>query len=222
MAIPSLVNVIADPSEAKDNAIPVLGLIGDLQVDVLSSEELMLESVITERPVEAGFDVTDARVKKPVMLRMEGILTDTQLTPQAIAGGFIAGEGFNLQTWRQKKDMLLEFYDLDELISITLPLHFYPSVQIKSLKIEQRAGRTNAAFFILEAKTLRIVSSEITSVDSSQIPKEIKDKESASNKEGSKKSGKKKDGGNKSGEAVSAEKEQSWALQFANTLGLGG
>ncbi len=78
MAIPSLVNVIVNPSEAAEKAIPVLGLIGDLQVDVLYSEELILESDITERPVEAGFDVTDARVLKPWGLRMEGIFSSIQ------------------------------------------------------------------------------------------------------------------------------------------------
>jgi hypothetical protein len=217
MVFPSLPNLIKNPSEI--NPLPKLGLLGSLRIDVLKAEELNVEYDISDRPVESGFDVSDARVRRPIWIRVEGILTDTQLTPTAIAGRFVDNDGFELETWDEKKSALVQIADADELISITLPLGFYPNMQIRSLKVEQNTDRTGAAFFTLIARELRIVSSEITSVDPSQIPKELKDKETADQKKASKKGKKKKNKGTKPGKEVPKAKEDSWALQAKGFLG---
>jgi len=217
MAFPSLPNLIKNPKEI--NPIPKLGLIGDIRIDVLKAEDVTVDYDFSDRPVESGFDITDARIKKPTVIRVEGILSDTQLTPTALAGRFIDGQGFELETWQEKKDLLLQTADQEDVISFTLPLGYYPSMLIKSIRIEQRDDRTSAAFFILEAREVRRVSSEVTSVDPSQVPKELKDKETDSQKKAKKKSDRKKDGGAKAGDNVSPAKEKSWALQLVELVG---
>lgn len=216
MAFPSLVNLIKDPKGA--NPIPERAMIGDLRVDVLRSEEMTVDYVITDAPVEEGLDIGYSRVKRPVILRMVGILTDTQLTPGGISSRFQDGEGFSLQTWQEKQATLLQLADAGELISVVTPLKMYPQMKVQSVRLEQREGETQAVFFLIVFKELRIVSSEVSSVDESQVPKELKDKETKGQKKAKKKKIKKKNGGNKTPKEVSPEKRKSLIFKLLNGL----
>jgi len=218
MSFPEIANAVKNPAELKKLFLPDPVLIGDLVIDVLSFEDVTYAYEITSKPIESGFKISEAKIKKPVRIRCEGVLTDSALTPSALASGFISGSGFSLDTWQDKKDQLKLIADRSELIDITFRLDFYPNMLIDQLKIEQRVGdKVKACFFTIEAQEVKIVSSEIVGVDPSQIPKELADKKEDRHKKGEKKASKLKDKGNKTTDPTQ-EKEKSWLAQLAGGL----
>ncbi len=218
MGVPQVVNAIQNPAELKKLLVPDPVFIGGIEVDVLTIEEKTLEYSITEYPVESGLDISDVRYKRPVMLRMEGWLTDTSLTPGAIGTSLLGGAGFSFTTWQDKKTALEELFDSNEIFEISTRLDVYPSMMGTFLKVSHNKDTSGGYPFVLEAKEVRIVQSEITSIDPSQVPKELQDKELDKHKKGSKKAQKTNNQGKKATEAAT-EKDVDPLRSLAQGLG---
>lgn len=62
-------------------ADPVLLLINGLAIDAFLSEEHVREAEATQYPVEQGSDITDHVHLRPVMLTVEGVVSDAPLSP---------------------------------------------------------------------------------------------------------------------------------------------
>lgn len=207
MGFPSVTEVIRNPSELRKFFVPDPVLIGDVEVDVLSIERKELSWEVTERAVESGFDMATARKKRPVALRIEGWLTDTPLDPAAIGTSLISGQGFSFKTAEDKKDDLEAVADSDELIDILTRFDVYVNMSIISLVAEQDKDSSGGYPFTLEARNLNIYQSSITSIDPSQIPKKLKDKEQSRHKKGAGKNQKKNDKGQKVAENATKKDE---------------
>ena len=110
MSAPSVANIITDPTSLKDlfRSTPIL--IGDVKIDVLISETPVYDFEVTGRPVEAGLDVTDARIAKPIALTLECIITD-DIFELSVSSALSMLDG--IQTWQDKKTALfaLQFFD---------------------------------------------------------------------------------------------------------------
>lgn len=189
MGFPSPVNAIKNPADLLNTFIPSAVLIGDLEVDVLLLEVKELSWEITDRKVEAGFDMSTARIKRPVSLRMEGTLTDTPLDPLAIGTSLLSGAGFSFVTADDKKEQFELIADSNELLVITTRLDVYIDMSITNLRVEQTKDNSGAYPFVLETRNFKIFSSSVTDIDPSQIPKNLREKEEEKHKKGS---GKKK------------------------------
>jgi hypothetical protein len=175
--------IVLNPSELLASLFPKAVFIGDIEIDVISIEEKLLEWEHTERPVDAGLDVTDTRKKRPVFMRIEGFLTDSEISADAIGTSLVAGQGFNVfGTWEEKRTALESLADSDEIIQITTRRNVRDSMQITSLKETATKDNSKAYQFVLEAKQVRQVSSEFSFVDPSQVPKAIQDKQTSAQK----------------------------------------
>lgn len=220
MGFPSPVNVIKNPQDLVNTFIPDAVLIGDLEVDVLRLEVKNLNWEVTDRGVEAGFDMSTARVKRPVSVRMEGTLTDTPLDPIAIGTSLLSGGGFSFVTADDKKEQFELIADSNELIVITTRLDVYPNMTITSLRAEQTKDNSGAYPFVMEARNLKIYSSSITDIDPSQIPKDLREKEEEKHKKGAGKKKKKDNKGQKTPEEATSKDEDPLRL-LARGLGFG-
>lgn len=184
MGLPSVINAVKNPDELLSLFLPDPVLIGDVEVDVLSLEVKNLNYEVTKRKVESGLQMATARRKIPVFIRIEGWLTDAPLDPIAIGTSLIAGQGFSFKTWKDKKDELEELVDSDELIDISGRLDVYSDMSPTSLVVEQTPDSSGGYKFVLEAENLQIFSSAIATIDPSQIPKNLRDKEQSKHKKG--------------------------------------
>lgn len=185
MGIPQIVQ---NPSEALALQIPAKVFIGGIEVDVTKLEKKTLRYTTTKRPVEAGLDITDNRYKEPILLRLEGTMTDTPIGLDAIAATTISatllgGPGFELVTWRDKKDALEALADSNEIIDIVGRLDSYESMNLNMVDVAETPNSAGSYPFVIEAETIRQVSSEVVSVDPSQIPKSLRDQETTDQKD---------------------------------------
>lgn len=196
---------LSNPNELLKSLIPDAVIIGSgelsIEVDVLRIDEKVNQWETTKDPVEKGLDITDVRYKLPDFVRLEGTLTDTQLDPRSIGTTLLATGTFGFQTWQDKKKLLEEIANSNEIIEITTRMHFYPSMQINLLRVSQDKDTSGCYPFVLEAEEIRVVSSTSVEVDPSLLPKEIQDEETGTNTTGQKaarkKSGKATTGGKK-------------------------
>lgn len=182
-----LPQVIQDPIGAiVGSLVPEPVFIGGVEVDVTKLEKKSLRYTTTKHPVEAGLDISDNRYKEPVLLRLEGQMTDTPINLDAVLATAITaslgGPGFQLLTWRDKKDALEAVADSDEIIDIVGRLDVYLDMTLKLVDVSETPNTAGHYPFVIEAETIRQVSSEIVSVDPSQIPKALRDQETSGQK----------------------------------------
>jgi hypothetical protein len=155
-------------------------LIGDLPIDVLRSETPVYDYDLTEHPVESGFDITDARIERPIGVTLECILTDTDLSARAV-GTAALNDTLGYDSWKDKRDRLYEIRDSSEVLDVVTPLDRYESMTITSLRVDQTPGTASALFFRVDLREVRFVSSIITGVDDAAVPKKKKAKKPDNN-----------------------------------------
>lgn len=170
MGFPS---IVLNPSELLSSFLPSAVFVGDVEIDVLSIEEKLLEWETTSRPVDQGLDVADTRKKRPNFVRITGWLTDTALTPESLGTSFLAGQGVEFLTADEKKSSLESVANSNEVIQITTRKNVLETMQIRSLK--ETVTVASAYSFVLEARQIRQVSSDTSLVDPSLVPKALQD-----------------------------------------------
>lgn len=190
MGFAQLANIIANPRELAKffGFAPII--VGDIIIDVLRSETPVFEYEITERPVEAGLDITDNRLKRPTGLNLDFVLTDTVLDPASITAAVSAGVltgGLPPLTASAKYAAFKELAEKNQIIDVYTPLDSYTNMMIKTLRFSQDKDTASAAFGSVELREVRIVASEINILDSAQLPAKIKQQETQANKDMGKK-----------------------------------
>lgn len=188
--------ITLNPSELLASLLPKATFIGDVEIDVLTLEEKLLEWESTERPVDQGLDITDTRKKRPNFVRITGWLTNDDLQPEAIGTSFLAGEPFEFKTAAEKKLELESVADSNEVIQITTRNNVFETMQIRSLK-ETVTKDTGGYSFVMEARQIRQVSSDTSLVDPSLVPKALQDVQTDGQKAAEAKGKPPSNGGNK-------------------------
>jgi hypothetical protein len=171
--------VILNPSQVISDIIPQSTFIGDVEIDVLSIEEKVLEWERTLRPIAEGMNRTDARKRQPNFIRIDGWLTDVEFSPIGAASSILSGAGFQLTTWEDKKRRLEGYAASNEPIQITTRRNVLQNMQIDLLAETADKDSGGAYHFRLEASEFKTVSTGVATVDPSQIPKELADTETA-------------------------------------------
>lgn len=200
MGIPSPANIVSDPSSLMDMFKSTPILIGEVVVDVLVSETPVYDFEVTARPVEAGLDVTDARIAKPVSLTLECIITDDIIELSLASALSLLG---GIQTWQDKKNKLFELKDSNQLIDVITPLDTYDDMVIASLQIDQTKSTSTALFFRISFKNIKLVKTAFGLVDDSAIPEAKKKKKKSKHKKGDDSAADKAAEGTKDGENAS-------------------
>jgi hypothetical protein len=176
MGTPDVNNLISDRGELAQLFGSTPNLIGEIPIDVLVSETPRYESEITQRPLEAGFEATDARIARPTSVSLECILTDTPTDFISLASQALSGK-WSLQGWREKYAELMELNRTNATIDVTTPLDTYSGYMISSLSIDRRSSTGGALFFTCEIVQVRFVATDISQVDESAIPKEKREEQ---------------------------------------------
>lgn len=175
MAITEIAGIIKDPSKLKDIFGSTPTMIGDVVIDVLLSESPSHEWDVTKHPVEAGLDVSDSRYKRPVSVTLDCILTNPDFSVTNIASTLIGGGNpFKIIPWEEKRDALTELMDQNKLVDVITPNGEYSSMMVTSAAPMFDKDKSKAYFFRITLEHLIMVSSDITSVDDSQIPEALK------------------------------------------------
>lgn len=190
MAITEVQGIISDPSKLKDIFGSTPNLIDDIVIDVILSETPIYSWDIPKHAVEAGTKVGDSRYKKPISLTLDCILTDPDLSVSGIAKSLLAGENpFTQATWQEKRDALTDLMDQNKFIDVVTPNDTYDGLMITDVKPIFDKDKSKAYFFRVVFEKVPVVSSEIVSVDESDIP--VKNKPAAKKTAKKTKAGKK-------------------------------
>lgn len=180
MGAPDPNNLVSDRGVLEQMFGSTPNLLGKLPIDVIVSETPRYESEITERPLEEGFDATDARIARPTSVSLECILSNAPTNVEDIAKNAISGK-WSFSTWREKFAELKELNRTNATLTATTPLDTYVDYMIGSLVIDRRASTANALFFTCEIKQARFVVTERSDVDESAIPQERKAEQKSKN-----------------------------------------
>lgn len=131
--------------------------IGTLDVDATISASHQGDMDVTEHPVEEGSNVADHIRKKPEVLTMEGVVSDTPVEQS---------ERDKLGTMKKPVgrakdafDTLRDLRDSGELVTVATRLHTYDNMAITSLVFPDDARTGEAVRFNVTLKQVRKVSS---------------------------------------------------------------
>jgi hypothetical protein len=197
MGIAQIANVISDPSTLMDMFAPSPILIGDLEIDVLLEESPMFDYDVTDHPVEAGLDISDSRIARPIGVILDCVLTDEAFDPMSVIGGALTGS-LSFDTWQDKKAELYKLKDTSQVLNVATPLDTYYNMMITSIMPSITKSTSGGFFFRIELKEIRIVSTAIADIDPSMLPPDLQNQA----KDTAKKAGKKKaKGAQKAGKA---------------------
>jgi len=122
--------------------------IGDLTLSALMGLEGSDPLDVTQKPVDAGFVMTDAAVALPTQRTMEICLADPELSIEALAQAALTGDTAALtQTWREKKDLLYKMKDDRELVTIQTHEEVLESMLIQDIIPHYDVNENLDAFF---------------------------------------------------------------------------
>lgn len=187
MGVAQIANVISDPSTLLDLFKPSPKLIGNLEVDLILSETPIFSYDVTDHPVEAGLDVSDSRIERPIGLVLDCAFTDVPFDPLSTIGNAISG-GLSFDTWQDKKAELYKLKGRHEFLTISTPLDTYFNMMITDIAPDVTPQNASGFFFRIEFKEVRVVSTAIADIDPSLLPPDLQS-QAANN---AKKAGKKK------------------------------
>lgn len=133
----SIPNNIADTAAAIKNGdiglIPVVK-IGDITVTALTGLSAPHSVEITRKPVQAGYDITDAAIKQPNELTLNIVLANPEFSVSAGIDAALTGNfsGFT-ETWRDKRDRLKQLLDIHELVTVQTHEDTYNNMLVRMI-----------------------------------------------------------------------------------------
>ena len=132
--------------------------LGGIYFDAIIKRERTYESDVPEYPTEEGFYVSDAVMKKPLVLSVTAFISDTPVTWKQL---------------RQKNRVSVTIKKLENLYFASKPVKFatsnksYPDMVISSLTIPETEDMANAVEISLTLKQIRVVKAKTSSIPSS-------------------------------------------------------
>lgn len=213
MGIADIANVVTNPSSILEFFTPQETYIDEIRIDVLRVETPNYQWLITNRPVEIGLNITDARIEQPTNLVMDCLITDDILE---LSVGSITSLLDGIDTWEDKRDKLFELKDKNKVVTVSTPFFTYSNMLIKSIRFERTKDTARALFFQIELQNVRFVASAISDIDLSQISDALLAKATGANDKANKASSK----GQKQGSKTPTEADpKSESILFGLTKG---
>lgn len=141
--------------------------IQDLQIDIVSSEVIELQSETTDNPIESGSEVADHIINKPIMLRMVcqiGGSTLLNFTDRKLEG---------YEALKKLRDDKLP-------VTVVSGLETFSNMLINNISIDRNLQNASVLQFQIEFKQAKIVSSQRVEVSNNvSATKEPKTKDRA-------------------------------------------
>lgn len=156
--------------------------IDTLELDAALSETQTFESEVSEHPVEVGANVVDHIRPKPVVLRVDGVVTNTPTTPVQVrraandAGVSLDAPQYVAGRAQAALAFLLDLRDNPRLVTVTTKRAAYEEMALVSLSVpeDRTTGdvlRFSATFRQVRTITLRRV---VLQVAEPQLEKKVK------------------------------------------------
>lgn len=151
--------------------------IGAVVLDASIQETHTSEVEVTEFPVEKGSNISDHRRVKPDGLVIEGVISNTPLpgpndptTRHVLKNGTEIDSRSSFQAERagQAYADLLALKDSGELVTVTTGLRTYEGLTVVGLSVPRDARTGLALRFTIQLKEIRVVSSQIVEVRSTE------------------------------------------------------
>jgi len=148
MGLPtSLADAAASIADGTLGLIEIVA-IGDLAVSALTGLDGSDEMMITDKPIEEGFDVSDAAIKIPTTRTLNICLANPDFSVEAGIEAALSGSfGGFADTWRDKKEQLYEYYNNRELLSVLTQENLYTDMLISSITPWYDVNQNDDAFF---------------------------------------------------------------------------
>jgi hypothetical protein len=134
MGIPT--NAADAAAAIRDNVLGVIEniLIGELLVDALTGLDNPESIIVTKKPVEQGFEVTEAAVDAYEPMTLDIALTNPTLSAANGLNAIVTGDPASLvATWRDKRDELYQMMRDREIIDVQTHENLYQSWLITNI-----------------------------------------------------------------------------------------
>lgn len=151
--------------------------IGDLEVDVVISKEVTLDSQVSEYPVEDGFPVADHVTRKPMTLSMEVICTPTPVS-------WFESLGTNQNRLGEVTSALLKIYNEAEPITVTTVDAIYKEMVMTHVPLPRRVEDGMCLRMQVDFVHVRRVKPKTEEVSEGQTSSEAEGKAGESEKDG--------------------------------------
>jgi hypothetical protein len=145
-------------------------MIGDIQVDILSNLEVSYTYSITTKPIERGEEgssnwLNDARIENPMRVSMTAVMTNSieNFSASSLIKTAIMSKGKGMaDSWKQKREYLMELKDKNEIIDVVTPDNIYKSLMLESLTFTQ-SNSLDACFFSADFVEVNIKNTDVSS-----------------------------------------------------------
>lgn len=146
-----------------------------IPIDVAKKEGHSFSNTVTDHPVEEGMNISDHSRPNPDLVTLECVISNTPLSNSAAQR--ILREGtfeFKVSSTeavqaagaptvaRAAFDNLKLLRDQGALVTVATSLLLYKSVVIESLDITRDSKSTNALYFTMKLKQIRVVTNALT------------------------------------------------------------
>jgi hypothetical protein len=149
--------------------------IADLVIDATDSEIIEYSSIITNHPVSSGSNISDHIYENPILITMEGRITNDSLlgrdfdTLPGFLEGNIVTNIYNYITGPTKKQILafncLETLKKNKsLVTIVAKMKTYDNMAIESLNFSRDNEVGDNLCFTIKLKQVNIVTSKIVNI----------------------------------------------------------
>lgn len=122
-----------------------------LELDASLSEEHTSEAEVTEHPIETGSDISDHKRKKPVQVKITGLITNTPLRFFNFDSGDAA-----VSAW----DVLQQMQQSKVLLTVITSLKTYENMAIVALSAPRDAKRGHSLEFTATMREIFTAKSE--------------------------------------------------------------
>lgn len=130
-------------------------MINDFLIDVSISESHEFEAEVTDYPVESGANISDNIRSKPIVITMEGIVSNSPLQPLA---DFRVPQNADPTTEAYK--MLIDVRDKREPVTIRTSLGTFTSMALQSLSIPRDGSLGDALRFTAKFQQIQTVTNK--------------------------------------------------------------
>lgn len=132
--------------------------IGGFELDASVNETHSFESEVTDHPVEKGADVTDHVRARPIMLMIEGVVSDSPI------GDIRDRRSVTTSPSNDALAHLLDIRDKREPIVVETALKVYENMVLQSLEIPRSASTGEALRFRATFKQVQLVTNLRTTI----------------------------------------------------------
>ncbi len=161
MGIPT--NISDAVSAIRDGEFGTMdAMIGDIMVSALIGLSNPKDLMVTRKPVEEGYAITDAAVDVPRDITLTVVFANPEYSVDAALGAALSGNiaGFN-DTWRDKRDQLYQLQEDREIITVQTHENLYENMIVSSISpIWDNEDNSDAWFADIAFQEITTVSTE--------------------------------------------------------------